>query len=267
MTVGEGVGGQVGVEDDLGDGLRGGGWFRDGPQGALLNRRSPIGGGSAAGSSKPMVSWCRARSPSAVARRPSMVSVDPSLARCSAPDFTASASANASGSSRLASIAMVPSKETCWVSKVTCRLSADLSSACSTSSGMYRTRASSTRRPNAAGRQPGRAPEHLLVHVRRGLQGEGEGGLRDQPRPPPRHQARLDRGPQPGQAVGELDAVGEEPPRTVVGATQHGRELRHTELIDRRRPLTRERLRRREARLGELGVREVQVRPMHRQAA
>ncbi len=80
-----------------------------------------------------------------------MVSVDPSLARCSAPDFTASASARASGSSRLASIAMVPSKDTCWVSKVTCRLSADLSSAFSTSSGMNRTRASSTSRPNAAG--------------------------------------------------------------------------------------------------------------------
>ena len=195
-----------------------------------------------------------------------MVSVDPSLARCSAPDFTASASARASGSSRLASSAMVPSKETCWVSKVTCRLSADLASAFSTSSGMYRTRASSTSRPNADGREPGGAPEHLLVHIGRGLQGEGEGGLRDQPRPPPRDQARLDRGPQPGEAVGDLDAVGEEPPRTVVGATQHGRELRHAELIDRRRPLTGERLRGGEARLGELGVREVQVGPVHRQA-
>ena len=68
-----------------------------------------------------------------------------------------------------------------------------------------------------------------------------------------------------GQAVGELDAVGEEPPRTVAGAAQHRRELRHTELIDRRRPRTRERLRRGEARLRELRVREVQVGPVHRQ--
>ena len=152
------------------------------------------------------------------------------------------------------------------MSKVTCRLSADRSSACSTSSGMNRTRASSTSRPSADGRQPGGAPEHLLVHIRRGLQGEGEGGLRDQPRPPPRDQALLDRSPQPGQAVGDLDAVGEEPPRTVVGATQHGRELRHAELVDRRRPLTGERLRRGEARLRELRVREVQVGPVDRQA-
>ena len=75
-----------------------------------------------------------------------------------------------------------------------------------------------------------------------------------------------DRTPEPGEAVGDLDTLGQEPPRTVVGATQHGRELRHTELVDRRRPLAGERLRGREARLRELRVRDVQVGPVHRQA-
>ena len=72
--------------------------------------------------------------------------------------------------------------------------------------------------------------------------------------------------PQLREPVGHLHALGQETSRGIVGPPQHGRELRHAELIDRRRPLTRERLRRGEARLRVLRVGQVEVGPMDTQS-
>ncbi len=73
VDVGDRVGGQVGVQHDLGHRLRA-------ARLRFSQTRPPRPSSTvsaSSGSSKPMVSWCRARSPSAVARRPSMVSVEP----------------------------------------------------------------------------------------------------------------------------------------------------------------------------------------------
>ena len=78
VEVGDGVRGQVGVEVDLGH-------RRGGFEARCARDLNPRVSSASRGSSKPMVIWWRARSPSAVARRPSAVSVDPSFARCSAP--------------------------------------------------------------------------------------------------------------------------------------------------------------------------------------
>ena len=84
------------------------------------------------------------------------------------------------------------------------------------------------------GGEAGGAPEHLLVDVRGGVQGQRQGGLGDHPGPPAGDQTGLDRTPQPRQAVGNFDALGEEPARAVVGPPQHRGELGHAELVDRR---------------------------------
>ena len=89
---------------------------------------------------------------------------------------------------------------------------------------------------------PVRERRHLGVHERGGLSGQPEGGLRD-PASLPRRQpigltSTLDASLGPRQPVLQLQAVRDEHPAGVGGATGRGRELRDAELRDRRRALT-----------------------------
>ena len=77
------------------------------------------------------------------------------------------------------------------MSKVTCRLSADFSSDSSTSSGMCRTRASSTTRPSCDGVSREAHQNTCPSTYVGGFQRQGQGGVGDQPGPPPRDQALL----------------------------------------------------------------------------
>ncbi len=117
------------------------------------------------------------------------------------------------------------------MSKVTCRLSAESCELLGDLVG-HEPHPGLVDHPTQLRRgEPGGTPEDLLVDMGRGLQREGEGGLRDDPRPPPRHETTRT-APQSRGGGRRPRHTRSGTARTVVGATQHGRELRHTELID-----------------------------------
>ncbi len=94
-------------------------------------------------------SCARAISPTAAARRASRVSSDPSALSCSAPWVTAAARSRASARSSSAVTVMVPAKETCSSSMVTCRPSAPRAASSAAPAGSNLAIAASTSRSTA----------------------------------------------------------------------------------------------------------------------
>ncbi len=88
------------------------------------------------------------------------------------------------------------------------------------------------------GPDPVGEPRDLGIDESGRLQAQPQGGCGD-PAGLPRHQPMcLDPRPDPGQAVLQLDPVGDQRPTGVGGHPQRDRELGHAELRDQRRPRT-----------------------------
>ena len=178
------------------------------------------------------MSWRRARSPTAVARRTSRVSVEPRSFSACAPAVTAASRSRASARSSSPYTVLVPRREGWRVSTVKDRPSAAWRRRRSASSGMNRPIASSTSRSSWAGPTLC-ATWATWWSTYAAASIDRTHGRAGDPAGPPRRQVALDHpGPDPAQAVAELDGLAEVGLAGLGGQPDRGGELGHRELRD-----------------------------------